>query len=176
MSCDVIGHVTALDQSESSTQLTRSAPWRWNCSRPIRCLPKICSFWLPRGAHGGEASIGKKLFMIDCSCPSEWEQMAASSAYRASHTSNAVVLVLAVRHDVENKLLSNLVLRPTPSSTSLAFCFASLNITERHIPKRVGARTQPCFTPFTTWKGSDIIPSIWAVSSSIFVEWFDKIK
>ncbi|KAI0233447.1 hypothetical protein LSAT2_016304 [Lamellibrachia satsuma] len=26
--CDVVGHVTALDQSEPSTQLYRSAPWR----------------------------------------------------------------------------------------------------------------------------------------------------
>ena len=26
MSCDVIGHVTALDESEPSTRLTRSAP------------------------------------------------------------------------------------------------------------------------------------------------------
>ena len=44
-----------------------------------------------------------------------------------------------------------------------AFCFVSLNITEKYIPKRVGARTQPCFTPFTMGKGPDIIPSTWAV-------------
>ena len=27
MSCDVIGHVTVLDQSDPSTQLPRGAPW-----------------------------------------------------------------------------------------------------------------------------------------------------
>ena len=87
---------------------------------------------------------------------------------------NVVVLVLAFRRDVENTLASNLVLRPTPGLAWLAFCFASLNITEKYIPKRVGARTQPCFTPFTMEKGSDIIPSTWAVPCMF--SWNDLIR
>ena len=87
------------------------------------------------------------------------------------HTCNVVVLVLAFRRDVENTMASNLVLGRTPR---LSLCFASLNITEKYIPKRVGARAQPCFTPFTMLMGSDIIPSTWAVPCMF--SWNDLIR
>ena len=97
-----------------------------------------------------------------------------SSAYRPSHTCKVVVLVLAFRRDIENKMASNLVLRPTSGLASLAFCFTSLNITEKYIPKRVGTRTQACFTLFTMEKGFDIIPSTWAVPCMF--SWNDLIR
>ena len=53
-------------------------------------------------------------------------------------------------------LPSCLVRTYTPSSQSAKAYWRSI---EKKIPKRVGARTQPCFTPLLTGKGSEVAPS-----------------
>ena len=49
-SCDVIGHVTALDQSDPSTQLTRSAPGGETALDQSESAPHLS---VNRGFHGG---------------------------------------------------------------------------------------------------------------------------
>ena len=88
---------------------------------------------------------------------SVWATRAASSAKRRSWISLSCVLVWALRHRRLKRLPSRRYLTYTPSSSSKS-TVACLSIMLKKILKRVGARTQPCFTPLEMGKGSDRTP------------------
>ena len=69
-----------------------------------------------------------------------------------------------------NNCQSDLVCKYTPS---VEVPKAHLSSREKKMPKRVGARTQPCFTPFLMSSGSDILPSYWMVA--LISSWKDLI-
>ena len=65
-------------------------------------------------------------------------------------------LVLARSLATLKSLPSCLVRTYTPSSQSANAYWRSI---KKKIPNRVGAKTQPCFTPLLTGKGSEVAPS-----------------
>ena len=60
ISCDVIGHVTALDQSDSSTHLTRSAPGGETALDQSESAPKSPHLRNNRGLYRGSPSGNKR--------------------------------------------------------------------------------------------------------------------
>ena len=86
-----------------------------------------------------------------------WATRAASSAKRRSWISLYCVLVWAWRRRRLKRLPSRRYLTYTPSSSSKS-SVAFFSIMLKKMLKRVGARTQPCFTPLETGKGSDRSP------------------
>ena len=97
-----------------------------------------------------------------------WATRAASSAKRRSWISLSCVLVWAWRRHRLKRLPSSRYLTYTPSSSSTpSSTVACLSIMLKKMLKRVGARTQPCFTPLEMEKGSDSSPF-----SLIWPRWF----
>ena len=66
------------------------------------------------------------------------------------------ILVFALSLAMLYSLPSDLVCMYTPS---VAVPKARLRRREKNLPKSVGARTHPCFTPLLMLKGSDMLPS-----------------
>ncbi len=101
-----------------------------------------------------------KLLMRRCSASSVWAVRAASSANSISLIRTLCTLVFARRRARLKRLPSLLVRMKTPSSDWLKAWRSSR---EKKMPKSVGARTQPCFTPLRIGKGSEDEPSYWTV-------------
>ena len=84
------------------------------------------------------------------------ELRAASSANSISLMRTVRTLVFALRRARLNSFPSLLVCRWTPSVDCPNAKFSSR---EKKVPKKVGARTQPCFTLLYIGKGSEASPS-----------------
>ena len=95
---------------------------------------------------------------------------AASSAKSRSLIRTSCILVFAISLARLNSLPSDLVCRYTTSVEVPKACFSTM---EKKMLKRVGARTQPCFTPLLTSKGSDMLPSYCTVA--LMSSWNDLI-
>ena len=67
----------------------------------------------------------------------------------------------ALRHATLKRLQSVLVWGLIPRDEDPK---ANLNSIEKKIPKRVGASTQPCFTPLLISNKSETLPSYWLVA------------
>ena len=81
---------------------------------------------------------------------------AQSSANRRSLITVSFTLVTACRRWGLNRFSSHLHLMGMPGEVSLK---ASVSIAENIRLNSMGARTQPCFTPFVTGNGSEAFPS-----------------
>ena len=79
-----------------------------------------------------------------CKPSAEWEARAASSANGKSLIMTDLILVFTLSLEILNGFPSDLVRRRTPSVESPKAC---LGMTTKKMPKKVGASTQPCFTP-----------------------------
>ena len=82
--------------------------------------------------------------------------MAASLVKRKSHMHFSWTLVFALNLERLKNFPSVLVGRYTPS---VAVPKAFFSMMAKKIPKWIGARTQPRFTPLQISKGSDVEPS-----------------
>lgn len=93
--------------------------------------------------------------MSCCSPSSVCDVRAASWVKSISRMRTSVTLVLAQRRVMLNSLPSALVWMYAPSLQSLKVYWRSMN---KKMPKSVGTRMQPCFTPLLTGKISDVVP------------------
>ena len=99
------------------------------------------------------------------------EVTASSSAKSKSLMRTSRTLVFALSLARLNSLPSYLVGSYSPSVALPNACF---KIREKKIPKRVGAKTQPCLTPLLMSKGSNMLPSYCDVA--FMLSWKDRIK
>ena len=110
--------------------------------------------------------------VIRCKACSLWATGAALSAKRSCLTSLSCILVWACRRCRLKRLPSIGCLTYTPSSSSRSSVIC-LDI----MLKRVGACTQPCFTPLVMGKGSDKSTlSLICPRASFYAAWSPSVE
>ena len=109
----------------------------------------------PNSEHADE-----NWFNIVCRSWAEWATSAASSAKSRSHTVIFFTFDFAFRRAGLNRRRSDLVCNLTPTVDKQKARFNSI---EKKIPKRVGERTHPCFTPLLIVNDQEMLPSYWTV-------------
>ena len=83
-----------------------------------------------------------------------WDLVLPGEVQNASLVGHAMSRTrLALSLEMLKSFPSVLVLREIPSAAGPNACF---NITAKKIPNRVGARTQPCFTPLRLLNAADV--------------------
>ena len=96
-----------------------------------------------------------------CRCWAEWATSAASSANSRSCKVIFFNFDFTFSRAGLNRSLSDLVCNLTHIVDKQKAHFSSI---EKKIPKRVGATTQPCFTPLLMVNKSEKLPSYWTVA------------
>ena len=115
----------------------------------------------------------EKWFNSVCKSSAEWATSAASSAKSRPPSVIFFTFDFAFRH-------SGLNMRPSDLVCSLTLIVdeqkARFNRIEKKIPKRVGTRTHPCFTPLLIMNGSETLPSYWTVAFVLVWKDFTMLK
>ena len=109
----------------------------------------------PKSEHADENWLSSV-----CRSWAEWATSAVSSAKRRSRTVKIFTFRFALRRAWLKRLPSVLVWSLIPRDEHPKPRYNSI---ENKIPKRVGASTQPCFTPFVISNELETLPSHWIV-------------
>ena len=103
----------------------------------------------------------------------EWDTSAASSAKSSSRKLIFFTFDFAFRRAGLKRLLSDFVCSLTPKVDEQKARFNSI---EKKTPKRVGARTHPCFTPLMVVNDSETLPLYWTVAFLLVWKDFTMLK
>ena len=122
---------------------------------------ELLSFFRPIVSPKSLVALAKWL-VIFCKSSSNWVTNAQSPANCSSCTVMSLTFLFAVNLARLRSLPSVLMCRKTPAfSTEVA----SRRTATKNSPNRVGAKTQPCFTPLLMGNWSDSSPHMLMLSS-----------
>ena len=108
-----------------------------------------------------------------CRSWAEWATSAASSAKSRSRTAIIFTFDFVFRRAGLNRRPSDLVCSLTPTVDEQKARFNSI---EKKIPKRVGARIHPWFTPLLFVNDSETLPSYWTIAFVLVWKNFTMLK